>query len=71
MLGVYINTDVLETDVLAEDVEFLELIFFLNKTNRDANIIGVAVVVVCDDGCSEFVRLVGWSVSPATDGEPP
>ena len=55
-----------------KEVKFSKLDFeVLERTGRYADIVGVAMVVVCDDGCSGFVWLVGWSVSPATDGEPP
>jgi len=56
---------------IGKEVKILKLDFeFLDTTGRYADIVGVAVVVVCDDGCRGFVWLVGWSVSPATDGEP-
>ena len=40
----------LESDVLAKEVDFFELDFeVLYSPDRDAYIIGVAMVVVCDD----------------------
>ena len=57
---------------MAKEVTFFKLDFeVLDITGRCVDIDGVAVVVVCDDGCSGFVWLVGWSVSLANDGEPP
>ena len=57
---------------MAKEVKFLKLDFeVLDKTVRYVDIVDVAGVVVCDAGCTESVWLVEWSVSSATDGEPP
>ena len=56
---------------MAKEVEIFKLDFQgLNRSGRYAKVVGVAVVVECDDGCSRFVWLVGSAVSPASDGEP-
>ena len=44
------------TGVLAKEVKIFKLDFeVLDRTGRYADIVGVAVVVICDGGCSEFV----------------
>ncbi len=42
----------------------------LNGSSRYANVVNVAMVVVCDDGCCRFVWLVGRAVTLAPDSEP-
>ena len=56
---------------MAKEDKLLKLDFeVLDRNGRYADIVGVAVVVVCDHGCRGFVWLVGWSVSRSTDCEP-
>ena len=42
----------------------------LNESRGYANIICVAVVVICDEGCCGFVWLIGGAVFPAPDSKP-
>jgi hypothetical protein len=61
----------LVSGVLAKEVELLKLdLKVLEGSRRYANVIGVAVVVVCGDGCCGFVWLIGRAVSLAPDSEP-
>jgi len=51
-------------------MEFLKLgLKVLDGFSRYVNVISIAMVVVCDNGCCRFVWLVGRAVAPAPDGE--
>ena len=51
-------------------MEFFELdLKVLDGFCSNANVIGVAVVVVCGDGGCVFMWLIGRAVSSASDGD--
>ena len=57
---------------MAKEVKLLKMdLEVLDRAGSYARVVCAAVVVVYNDGCCVFVWLVGWSVAPTTDGEPP
>jgi len=61
----------LESGVLAKEVWFFELYFeILDGSGRDAYVVRVAMVVICDDCGGRFVGLVCGFVAPAAYCQP-
>jgi len=60
----------MKAGLFAIEVQFQELYFeVLYCAGRDAYVICVAVVIICDDCGGALMGLVGRVISPATNGE--